>query len=68
MTADGTVLPTKAHREEAVHATAETAPTHHEVDNPLHHLHGTPIPTLEVADLHQAVHVPSKPNSRLSRT
>ncbi|KAI7112777.1 hypothetical protein KC316_g19467, partial [Hortaea werneckii] len=47
MTADETVLPTKVHREEAVPVTTETATTHPEVDNPLHHLHGTPIPTLE---------------------
>merc|ERR1711977_22460 len=68
MTADETVLPTKAQREEAVHVTAETATTHPEVDNRLHHLHAIPIPILEVADLHQAAHAPSKPNSSPYRT
>ena len=63
MTADETVHPIRAHREEAVHVTAESATTHPGVDNRLHHPHGIPIPTLEVGDLHQAAHGPSKPNS-----
>ncbi|KAI7091916.1 hypothetical protein KC356_g190 [Hortaea werneckii] len=68
MTADETVLPTKAPREEAVHVIAEIATTHPEADNRLHHLHETPIPILEAVDLHQAAHAPSKPNSSPYRT